>query len=1333
MDSPLLLELAAAHGIVASYDDIDGTRQVASDDALRATLRGLGVDLAHGDDLAAHVLSAQRDRWSRLTEPVCVAWDGRGQVRLRRAAGEPTAFALQITTEEGESLAEAGELEDTTLVDSATVDGTQYGEHAIELPALPLGYHHLLVTLGSRRAEGWIFSAPRRAWESTDRAFGVFSPLFSIYPERNHGLGHLGDLGNLLRDVEARGGSVVGTLPLLASFYEEPFDPSPYSPASRLAYNELYLDLAALPEMQGSPAARSAFDRALVRARIDGAQQADRVDYRRAAQFNREALEALTAIALTDEPTVAALRRFSAEFPLLDQYARFRATMARRGASWPAWPSTLLDGPLPDHALDPAVYERHRYAQMRLHEQLSDLRDRATTSLGLYLDLPVGVGGVSFDTWLHRDAFALGLSTGAPPDALFRGGQNWAFPPLHPERARADGYRYFIDVLRTHLRYAKVLRIDHVMGLHRLYVIGDGQDAKRGVYVNYRADELWAIVTLESTRASAMVVGEDLGTVPDAVREAMAEHGVSGMHVVQYEAQPDPDAALPPAPATSVASLNTHDMPPWAAYFTGADLAVAHDIGWLADDDVAAAETSRDALRAALRAFLGREAYLPPDADAAATMRAAHLHLARSEARVLLLSLADLAGATDSLNIPGTCDEHDNWSRRLPVPWTELLARPEVAEHVANVARARGLAASLVGEVRHEVSRLGEQDRYLQAEGTHTRLHETLGAHTMTVGGVAGTHFAVWAPSARFVSVLGPFNDWRVGAHPLVPRGDSGIWEGFIPGVGEGDLYKLHVAGPHGHGQDKADPLATMAEVPPRTASIVHTPRLSWTDAGWMATRDTKIRHDAPVSIYEVHLGSWMRVPEEGNRSLSYREIAPRLAAHVKHLGFSHVELLPVMEHPFYGSWGYQTTGYFAPTSRYGRPEDFGALVDHLHAEGIGVILDWVPSHFPDDAHGLAFFDGTHLYEHADPRQGFHPDWRSLIFNYGRHEVRSFLLSSAQMWMSRYHIDGLRVDAVASMLYLDYSRDEGEWIPNRYGGRENLEAIELLRTLNESVYRDNPGIQTFAEESTAWPMVSRPTHVGGLGFGYKWDMGWMHDTLQFMERDPIHRAYHLSELTFRGVYAFTESYVLALSHDEVVHGKGSLYDRMPGDHGQKLANMRLLYGYQWMSPGKKLLFMGQEFAQTQEWNHDRSLDWHLSDQPGHAGVMQWVADLNRLYQEVPALHELDHDPAGFSWIDFSDTANCVISFVRKDRRGRSVVAVCNLTPVPRHGYRIGLPQAGAWRERLNSDAGCYGGGSMGNFGQVMADEIPSHGYAQSAALTLPGLSIVVLQPEDGAP
>ncbi len=629
-------------------------------------------------------------------------------------------------------------------------------------------------------------------------------------------------------------------------------------------------------------------------------------------------------------------------------------------------------------------------------------------------------------------------------------------------------------------------------------------------------------------------------------------------------------------------------------------------------------------------------------------------------------------------------------------------------------------------------SLLSADDLYLFNEGSHLRLYEHLGAHTIVVGDVPGTYFAVWAPNAERVAVIGDFNGWDPTRHLLRPREQSGIWEGFIPGVGHGALYKYHIVSRyHGYEVDKTDPFAFFTEVPPKTASIVWDLDYTWGDQEWMATRGARNAADAPIAIYEVHLGSWMRVPEEGNRSLSYRELAPRLTDYVTRMGFTHVEFLPVMEHPFFGSWGYQITGYFAPSSRYGTPQDFMFLVDYLHQHGIGVILDWVPSHFPTDDFGLAFFDGTHLYEHADPRKGFHPDWNSYIFNYGRNEVRSFLLSNALFWLDRYHADGLRVDAVASMLYLDYSRKPGEWIPNEHGGRENLEAISLLRRLNEEVYRHYPDVQTIAEESTAWPMVSRPTYVGGLGFGMKWDMGWMHDTLSYMARDPIHRRYHHHELTFRMIYAFTENFVLPLSHDEVTHGKGSLLGKMPGDDWQKFANLRLLLTYMWAQPGKKLLFMGGEFGQWQEWNHDGSVQWDLLQYAPHQGIQRLVEDLNRLYRELPALHERDFDPEGFAWIEANDAEQSVVTFLRRGRaEGSEIVAAFNFTPVPRHNYIIGVPRFGRWREILNSDATVYGGSGQGNLGGVTANPVPSHGYTQSITITIPPLGAVLFAPDE---
>ena len=631
-----------------------------------------------------------------------------------------------------------------------------------------------------------------------------------------------------------------------------------------------------------------------------------------------------------------------------------------------------------------------------------------------------------------------------------------------------------------------------------------------------------------------------------------------------------------------------------------------------------------------------------------------------------------------------------------------------------------------VVEVAGEPSLLTDEDLWLFNEGNHSGLYEVLGAHPIRWRGKAGTYFAVWAPNAEAVSVVGDFNGWVAGRNPLRPRGTSGIWEGFVPEIGPGTLYKYHIVSRYGWQGFKADPLAFFSEPPPKTASIVWDLAYSWEDEDWLRKRREKNGREAPIAIYEVHLGSWRRGP---GRFLTYREIAPLLAAYVKEMGFTHVEFLPVMEHPFYGSWGYQITGYFAPTSRYGTPQDFMYLVDFLHREGIGVILDWVPSHFASDPHGLGFFDGTHLYEHADPRKGVHPDWGSLVFNYGRHEVRSFLLSSACFWLDKYHADGLRVDAVASMLYLDFSRPEGAWVPNPQGGRENLDAIHFLRRFNEEVYRRFPDIQTYAEESSAWPGVSRPTYAGGLGFGFKWDMGWMHDTLEYFRLDPIYRKYHHRNLTFRGLYAWSENFVLPLSHDEVVYGKGSLFGKMPGDPWQKFANLRLLLGYMYAVPGKKLLFMGGEFGQEREWNHEGELDWWLLSRPENEGVRLWVKDLNRIYQEERALHELDCEPSGFQWVIPDDADSGVLAFLRKGKEPRDcVLVVAHFTPVVREGYRVGVPFPGFWQELLNSDAKEYCGSGVGNLGGVWSEEVPSQSFPFSLSLTIPPLGILFLKP-----
>jgi len=625
---------------------------------------------------------------------------------------------------------------------------------------------------------------------------------------------------------------------------------------------------------------------------------------------------------------------------------------------------------------------------------------------------------------------------------------------------------------------------------------------------------------------------------------------------------------------------------------------------------------------------------------------------------------------------------------------------------------------------------LTDFDLYLIGQGTHERAYEKMGAHLIEMNGEKGVHFAVWAPNARQVYLMGDFNNWHGESHPM-HSSDSGIWTLFVPGLAEYAVYKYRVVSQRGESFDKADPYGFAMEQRPKTGSVVaDLDRYQWGDSEWVNGRTRHQAFDRPISIYEVHLGSWRKVPDEqwGTRYLSYRELAAELIPYVSELGYTHIELLPITEHPLDASWGYQVLGFYAPTSRFGPPEDLMYFIDQCHQHNIGVILDWVPAHFPKDGSGLNYFDGTHLYSHADPRQGEHQDWGTLIFNYGRNEVRVFLISNAVFWLEKYHFDGLRVDAVASMLYLDYSREEGEWVPNEYGGRENLAAVSFLRKTNEVVHGLFPGVLTIAEESTAWPMVSRPTYMGGLGFSLKWNMGWMHDTLKYMSKEPIYRRYHHNDVTFSLLYAYTENFVLPLSHDEVVHGKGSLLNKMSGDEWQKFANLRAYYGFMWGHPGKKLLFMGGEFAQWQEWNFSTSLEWAALTAPTHQGVQRFVKDLNYLYQNEPALYEDDFEWTGFTWIDANDSDNSVFSFMRNAKsRPEFVVVVTNFTPVPRHNYRVGVPKSGYYREILNSDSAHYGGSNMGNDGGRTTEDIPWHGHAQSLSLTLPPLATIMLK------
>lgn len=628
-------------------------------------------------------------------------------------------------------------------------------------------------------------------------------------------------------------------------------------------------------------------------------------------------------------------------------------------------------------------------------------------------------------------------------------------------------------------------------------------------------------------------------------------------------------------------------------------------------------------------------------------------------------------------------------------------------------------------------SQLGDMDVYLLAEGTHQALHRVLGAHPTKVGKVSGVKFAVWAPNASRVSVVGDFCGWDGRRLPMRRIYGCGVWDIFVPHLTAGLAYKYEIVGADGSLLPlKADPVGQQAEMPPRTASVVSGIDFSkWKDGDWASRRERINDREMPISIYEVHLGSWRRVPEEGNRYLTYDELAENLIPYVCEMGFTHIELLPITEYPFDGSWGYQPIGLFAPTSRYGSPEDFARFVRHCHDAGLSVWVDWVGAHFPNDPHGLGYFDGSHLYEHADPRQGFHRDWNTLIYNYGRREVRNYLLNSALFWLREYQIDGLRADAVASMLYLDYSRDPGEWVPNVYGGRENLEALAFLRQLNSDLYREVPGCATAAEESTAWPGVSRPVYDGGLGFGFKWNMGWMHDTLEYFQHETIHRSWHHHKLTFGLLYAFSENFILPLSHDEVVHGKGSLLSKMPGDDWQAFANLRAYYGFMYGHPGKKLLFMGGEFGQRSEWNHDQSLEWHLLQYPSHAGIQRVLRDLNHTYRNCPALYELDCESGGFEWVISEDAPSSVLAFIRKGKSGAApILVICNFTPVPRENYRVGVPVGDVWREIINTDSDYYGGSNMGNTGGVTAETVASHGRPFSLVLQLPPLATVFLQP-----
>jgi len=1337
-----LLALARSCGIHPVYHDIRGVERHASPDALVAALRAFGVPIDRPAQAAAAFRAREQDHWRQVVDPVTVAWDGAPPATiLRMPDSRASSIAdCHLDLEDGSDREWLVRIGDLPVVEAETVRRTAYAARRLTFPEhLPLGVHRLRVTAGATTGECVVIAAPARGGSSRSneptRNWGVVLPLYAI-PNRSWGVGDVGDLRELATWAASAGAEVVATLPLLASFLDEPCEPSPYAPVSRRFWNELYVDVARIPDLRWSPRAAALLESSGLRTEIAALRAADRVDYRRTMAAKRRVLETLVA-GLADGPGAreAAFREFLIEHPEVTEYARFRAAGERFGTNWRTWPSRLRRGTIGFTDIDPQAEAYHRYCQWVAHEQMAALahtmRDRGQV---LALDLPLGSHPDGYDVWHDQDTFVSGVCAGAPPDGFFAAGQSWGFPPPHPEAIRRDGHRLWRHSLAHHLRHSGLLRVDHVMSLHRVFWVVEGFEARDGVYVDSPADELYATLCLEAHRYGADIVGENLGTVPVEVNDAMERHAVRGMHVAQFGIDPAAEAPVErPAPNT-VASFGTHDLPTFAGWWQARDLDEQQSSGQLAPEDDAVLRAGRERARAALWRAAGQEGE-PPDTAPRAALQALLERLARSDASTVLVNLEDLWLEHTPQNVPGTVSA-DNWTHKAAVGFRELAADPALTAPLEPLRELRPWLAATNGAVSHPagetvsgVSLLTPGDLHLFNEGRHFQLHHCLGAHPLVADGVAGTYFAVWAPNADDVAVIGDFNEWDADRHPLRPVERSGIWEGFVPGVRRGARYKYRVQSRHGgYGVDKADPFAFFAEQPPRTASIVWDLGYEWRDAVWMATRHDRQGRDKPLSVYEVHLGSWMR--GDDNRMLTYRELAPRLADYALEQGFTHVELLPVMEHPFYGSWGYQTTGYFAATSRYGTPHDLMALVDHLHESGVGVILDWVPSHFPDDEHGLAFFDGTHLYEHADPRQRVHPDWQSYIFNYGRNEVRSFLVSNALFWLEHYHADGLRTDAVASMLYLDYSRRAGEWTPNAYGGNENLEALEFLRVCNSEVHDRFPEVLTYAEESTAWPGVTRSAMVGGLGFAYKWDMGWMHDSLAYFQREPIHRAYHLDNLTFRMLYAHSEQYVLPLSHDEVVHGKGALAAKMPGDHWQQLANLRLLHGYMHGMPGKKLLFMGGEIGVWNEWHHEQSLDWHLLQWDPHRGVQRWVRRLNELHRSVRSLHERDGEVEGFEWIDCQDRANSVLSFVRWGREGAEpVLVVANFTSVPRHPYRIGAPGPGVWEVIANSDDPEYGGSGYPVPSRVEATEPGMHGRPFAVELALPPLGLLFLRRE----
>ena len=1418
--SETLEQQAVQAGIDLGYHDINGTYRVTKTEVLESIVAVLDKSKPDSDGLYLNTMVAHENGEESLQMPS--EFHGAEAVVLIDEADECQTLTLY-------------------LGDNDTL--------WIKLPQLACGYYTLSAETGGKCRLVRLIVAPESVYQpkllaNGGRMNGLTMHLYSLRSERNWGIGDFTDLLNLMKYAAEKKLDFVGINPLHALFTSKPAFASPYSPSSREWLNPIYLDIEKVGAFTYNEQLKNWLAQPKIRQRIAALRITETVTYtavwackRDALQMAFNAFEQDTCEAAENER--AAFESFVMEkgkalqgfglFEALDQY------YSRPGqVGWQSWPSEFHQ---PDgEAVEKFARSHEReirfymWLQWLCAEQLREVNQAAAeygVKLGIYGDLAVGVARGSADTWLNRQDYCMDLSVGAPPDPLGPTGQNWDLPPLNPLMLKHTGYEKFAHLLRENMRLYGVLRIDHVMALCRLWWVLNGKTADFGAYVHYDAEVMFAILALESRCNRCVIIGEDLGTVPDEARHLLNRYQVFSYKVMYFSKGWNGFQLPEEYPEQAITVISTHDVAPLAGYWTGKDLDTMFKLGTL--PDAAAFQTALDErehdkadLLDKLKetGCLGADVQMPAKADET-LLAALHKYGALSRSKLYAVQLENLLGVIDNLNVPGVTEGYPNWAQKMPVSLEDFLqhrlmggqlaiidevrmktnsqikayheldqierdtveslflathsdvfaylGRHRLAEgdEVVRVLIPGAVSVDIVnrrsGELivpsekidergffvavlpddapdyalrirytedtepvieedpYHFSSALQDMDSWLLAEGKHLRPYETLGAHFAELDGVKGVRFAVWAPNAQRVSVIGEFNNWDGRRHVMRFHRDNGIWDIFIPAVKLNALYKFEIRDANGNVREKADPYAFGAELRPTTASIVRGLPDEVEEPAFRARANAV---DAPISIYEVHLGSWKRNPEN-NYWLTYEQLAKELVAYVKDMGFTHIEFLPVSEYPFDGSWGYQATGLYAPTSRFGSPEELRALIKAAHDEGISVILDWVVGHFPTDDHGLAKFDGTALYEHADPREGYHQDWNTLIYNFGRNEVKNFLQGNALYWIERFGFDGIRVDAVASMIYRNYSRKDGEWIPNQYGGHENLEAIAFLRDTNTMLKEEVPAATEIAEESTSFANVTRQE---GLNFSFKWNMGWMNDTLRYMMEDPINRKYHHNKMTFGMMYQYSENFVLPLSHDEVVHGKRSLLGRMPGDCWQQFANLRAYYGFMYGFPGKKLLFMGSEFAQGREWNYNEGLDWFLLEQEGgwHKGVQDFVRELNHVYKDTAPLYQLDQWPEGFEWLVADDGNNSVFVFERRDREGNRVIVISNFTPVVREGYRFGVNSAGEYREILNSDDLHYKGSGVSAGATVETEEVWSHGKPNSLSVTVPPLATVYL-------